>query len=277
MTALFSYRNYVDDEDCVLTNADIPVDGYPVDNLKLRGLGDYAAFGFLVDVIVEFSEARTFHIVAMLGGGSPRVNLKQVRVQIEPVGGGFTDVVDIEVLDETRILGETGQAVVFPDGLTLAVGERLRVTCWWFDSPSLIANPRAGRLWIGPAMFAQIQGDWVLGFRDSGVLDGTDGQNFVEQLGVRTRTLNLALAGPPRTLDMYGFEDGDTEVAVDRQCLQGMQMMAGLTGEVIVIPRIDNPLWVHRTIVYGHIESPYGIGHAAGPFWKGNFTVVEER
>jgi hypothetical protein len=277
MTALFSYRNYVDDPDCVLFENDFMVDGYPLDNLKIRGLGDQAVFANVVDVIVEFSIARTVHIVAMLGGGAPEVNFKRLRLDKKPVGGSFAEVVDIQLVDDCRILGETGQAAVFPDGLELLPGEQLRILCYWMDVDTSITQPRVGRMWIGPALFKPVKGDWSLAFRDSGALDATGGQNFVEEAGVRTRVLNVSLAGLPTTRDMFGFDDNDVEVIGDRQCLQGMQMIAGTTGEVIVIPRIDSPLWVHRTMVYGHIESPFGIGHASGPYWNSSLTVVEER
>lgn len=135
-----------------------------------------------------------------------------------------------------------------------------------------------GRLWVGDALVLPdgIDAGWQMAFRDSGSLDATDGQQWVQSPGVITRVLTIPLEGARDTETHWGFADG-SEAISNRMSLHALQHEAGVTGEVIAVARTSTATWVNRTMVYGHIDSPWAIGHSAGPFWGGSLTVVEER
>lgn len=135
-----------------------------------------------------------------------------------------------------------------------------------------------GRLWVGDALVLPdgIDAGWSMAFRDSGSLDATDGQQWVQSPGVITRVLTIPLEGARDTETHWGFADG-SEAISNRMSLHALQLEAGVTGEVIAVARTSTATWVNRTMVYGHIEQPWQIGHKAGPFWGGALTVIEER
>ena len=135
-----------------------------------------------------------------------------------------------------------------------------------------------GRLWAGPALFLPdgIDAGWQMGFRDSGTLDATAGQQWVESPGARTRVLNLPLEGARDTETTWGFADG-SGLVTNPMSLNALQLEAGTTGEVIAIARTSTQQWIRRCAIYGHIEQPFAIGHKAGPYWGTSLTVVEER
>ncbi|MFA5589789.1 MAG: hypothetical protein WDA70_03600 [Lysobacteraceae bacterium] len=135
-----------------------------------------------------------------------------------------------------------------------------------------------GRLWVGDALVLPdgIDAGWSMTFRDSGSLDATDGQQWVQSPGVITRVMTIPLEGARDTETHWGFADG-SEAISNRMSLHALQLEAGVTGEVIAVARTSTATWVNRTMVYGHIDSPWAIGHSAGPYWGGSLTVVEER
>lgn len=141
-----------------------------------------------------------------------------------------------------------------------------------------VSTVRFGRLWIGDALVLPdgVDAGWSMSFRDSGSLDATDGQQWVESPGVITRVLTVPLEGARKTELHWGFADGATDIT-NQMSLNALQLEAGTTGEVIAIARTQSDLWVSRTMVYGHIDQPWAIGHTAGPYWGGTLTVVEER
>ncbi|MCX7563784.1 delta-60 repeat domain-containing protein [Xanthomonadaceae bacterium XH05] len=136
----------------------------------------------------------------------------------------------------------------------------------------------SARLWIGDALVLPdgIDAGWSMGFRDSGSLDPTDGQQWIESPGVRTRVLSIPLDGARETETVWGFADGASSIT-NRMSLHALQMECGTTGEVIAVARTGTALWTRHSAVYGHIEQPWQIGHKAGPFWGGALTVIEER
>lgn len=133
------------------------------------------------------------------------------------------------------------------------------------------------RLWIGESVdFNEgIDASWRMGFRDSGGLDASAGGQHYEAEGVRTRLLHVSLSAQ-NTAKAWGMADADADVGQDAS-LHDLQMEAGTTAEVIVIPRTSTEAWIKRTAVYGHIDSPWEIEHQSGPNWRAAFTVEQER
>lgn len=190
------------------------------------------------------------------------------------VGGTWTEVGSVNAaVVQARVAYLPAHLVVHLTQPVSASGQ-IRV-----EFPDSDTTPvRFGRLWISDALVLPdgIDAGWQMGFRDSGSLDATDGQQWVQSPGVITRVLTIPLEGERDTETHWGFADG-SEAITNRMSLHALQMEAGTTGEVIAVARTSTDLWTQRTTVYGHIEQPWAIGHTAGPYWGGSLTVVEER
>ena len=133
------------------------------------------------------------------------------------------------------------------------------------------------RVWVGDAVVLDdgIDSGWTMGFADSGSIDATAGQQWVESAGVRTRVLTIPLEGGRDTETVWGFsEDG---IADGRPSLHALQFEAGTTGEVLAVARMATASWIRHSAVYGHIDQPWAIGHKAGTYWGSTIKVVEER
>ena len=154
-----------------------------------------------------------------------------------------------------------------------------RFRLYWLPAdPGLSDHELAfARLYIGEAIDLDrgIDAKWRLGFRDSGKLDASAGQQFFEDVGVRTHTLSLTLSAVP-TVVAWGMTD-DSEQIITYDNLHALQLEAGTTGEVIFIPRTLTGLWIQNAAVYGHIANPWEIEHQAGPNWYASFAIEEER
>jgi len=133
------------------------------------------------------------------------------------------------------------------------------------------------RVWIGDAVMLGdgVDAGWSMSFVDSGSIDATSGQQWVESVGVRTRVLTIPLEMGRETETVWGFVDAG--IADGRASLHALQLEAGTTSEVLAIARTSTTSWVRHTAVYGHIEQPWSIGHKTGPYWGSTLTVVEER
>lgn len=132
------------------------------------------------------------------------------------------------------------------------------------------------RLWIGPALELPngIDAAWSMSFADTGTLEASEGQQFYARTGVRQRLLSLSLTGID-TKTAWGMSDADLAISTYNN-LHQLQLDAGTTGEVIVIPRTQTPAWIRRVSLYGHITREWSIEHQAGPNWRASFTVAEE-
>lgn len=205
-------------------------------------------------------------VIALLGLSAP---LGTIKVEWRRNSGILTWA---ELFTE-RVTPETETVVRLLDQ-PIPADSIVRITY----TSSITGTFTLGRLWIGDALVLPdgIDAGWSMGFRDSGSLDPTDGQQWIESPGVRTRVLSIPLDGARETETVWGFADGASSIT-NRMSLHALQMECGTTGEVIAVARTGTALWTRHSAVYGHIEQPWQIGHKAGPFWGGALTVIEER
>lgn len=133
------------------------------------------------------------------------------------------------------------------------------------------------RIYVADALILPdgVDAQWALVVDDNGTLEPSAGLQWYESPGVRTRRLDVTLSQMP-TVVAFGFDEGATTANVV-PCIQDMQLAAGATGEVVVIPRASNGLWIRRAAVYGHLDRVPTIRHVAGPNFSSAFTVIEER
>lgn len=122
-----------------------------------------------------------------------------------------------------------------------------------------------------------VDGNWSMGADDSGTLDDSDGQQWYENKGVRTRRLNVSVSNMNSEKAFgFGLVSGD-EVPTGRPSFQELQIMAGKTGDVYVVPRTNSGIAIRRLGVYGHLANVPTISHQAGDNFTTSFTVIEER
>ena len=281
MAGLLAWRNYIDSATLSSTSAIDPA--HPLANLKLRGLSRgmrvTSGAGFTITANFAAADALDLGVIALLGLN--RRNGERfsgtMTIQRSTNGSTWSTLDTVSISDNARSSLPANFIYPLAAGAWSASGwPWLRVT-WATGGTELGA---LARLWAGPALVLPdgVDAGWQMGFRDSGSLDATDGQQWVASPGVRTRVLTIPLESARDTETTWGFSDtAGTFVAADRMSLQALQLEAGTTGEVIACPRTSSPLWAHRAGVYGHIEQPWAIGHQSGPYWGAGLTVVEER
>lgn len=134
-----------------------------------------------------------------------------------------------------------------------------------------------GRVYVANALIVPdgVDVGWSLDVDDAGTVDASEGRQWYEERGKRTRRLGFAVSLRESTA-VFGFAEGATS-ASDVPSFQAMQMLAGATGEVVVIPRSGTELLVRRLAVYGHLERPLEIRNRSGLHFDVSGRVIEER
>lgn len=278
MAALIAWENLIDN--AVLTvKADTVVNAdFPLANLQLRGLADRC----------EFSSGVTAKLYADLGAGHPGVALIAL-LGIGPVTDVYFTVtlnVYSSVDDSTYTHRGTfylgaRPATNLPMNLYAALSAKITDRYLRCDLTPAGGFPmHLGRLWAGPvlSMADGIDAGWAMTFRDTGSVDETSGSQWVATTGVRTRVLNVPVEAFLDTEIAWGI-DGTTHAALadDPPSFIRLMFEAGVTGEVIAIPRTLSQAWMHRAGVYGHVDRTWQIGHKSGPYFGSSFSVIEER
>lgn len=149
-----------------------------------------------------------------------------------------------------------------------------------FDAPDSETFLQAGRLWIGDALELPgavnggVRSQWSISTIDSGNLDASAGlQTYAARRGIYRRVGMDILCDD---VTAFGF-DSEATIHYGPPSLSALQMEAGTTGELIALPRSDTGPWTQSIGIYGHLERPFDIQHVAGPNYRANLTVVEER
>lgn len=277
MAALIAYRNLIDR--ATLTDGGYGIDpNHPIENLQQRGLAQYcaASSGSTLVIDAAFDDYRTIHLVGILGvSGHINGGIAGIfRVYTSNDGLAWTQQAELTFVEVDPVIDSIPRNVfiAFPAGVS-ALHLRVEAGFSGIDGAAQIA-----RLWVGPALALPdgIDAGWQMAFRDTGTLDATAGGQWVESPGTRTRVLHVPLEGARDTSVAWGFQDGDS-VASGAESLFGLQMTAGLTGEVIALPRTSSTIWMRYAGVYGHVETSWSIGHIAGPCWGSTIQIAEER
>lgn len=278
MAALIAWENLIDN--AVLTvKADTTVDAnFPLSNLQERGLAARCVF----------SSGVTAKLYADLGVGHTGVALISL-LGIGPADGEYF-AVTLNVYSSaddstythrgTFYLGAK-PATNLPMNLYAALAATITDRYLRIDlSPPAGFPMFLGRLWAGPVLSLTdgIDAGWSMSFRDTGDMAETAGSQWVATTGVRTRVLNVPVEAFASVETAWGI-DGTTHdpLANDPPSFLRLMFEAGITGEVIAIPRTLSQAWMHRAGVYGHIERNWSIGHKSGPYFGSSFSVIEER
>lgn len=286
MSAIICYRNFIDDPDVTLSlAAGAPLDGFPLDNLRARQLArstrleldDGAPFPMPPSIVIDLGAQRSVDLIALIGINSTEFGEGDVGVEYSADGirwefATATCPSDFGAPDLPRSVLVRGRPVSGGSRLTTRF---LRIQPSWATAD---AYREIGRLYIADSieLTQGCEESWTLGSRDYGVLDRSAGLQYYADRRTRGRVLTMPMSAI-ETSTAFGFVDGAT-VAANAPSLDDLINYAGSTGDVIVAPRADNPLWLRRTGIYGHLtDDSLRIEHLSGPYFACTLTVEEER
>lgn len=274
MSALIAYRNLADSWPFNIDGGpgtnNQPLVGYPLANIKQRQLASVSRITNL-DV----------------GSGNPlwipfaplapvTANLVVVYGNI-PLGVGVEGTLDSgSVVTFSTDYSDIGLPPISFFLIPASYGDVVKVTLEY----GLVFPPdyiELARVYVANALVVPqgVDATWSLGADDAGSLEASFGRQWYEAAGIRTRRLSVSLAAISTEI-AFGYAEGAGS-ASDVPSIQAMQIQAGTTGEVIVIPRAGSGLWIRRAAVYGHFERMPAIRHRDGPLYSTDFTVIEER
>lgn len=307
IASIVSYRNWVDSVYTTITpkafdlstndwvDATV-IDGYPLSNLNTRQLGQTYRMmnqdpstldSLLPGFEIDFGYARGIDVIALLNcntidkahfGVSANGDMA-IHIATSNDGvtwSGWSMVASPSDNITYRIAGAI--AGVPEDGGDSAgsiVTRYLRVYFTWDLSDNFF---EAGRLWIGDSIRALdgVDALWGMDFIDAGEVTATKGGQYYDNTGVRSRVLTCSYTNLP-CLCAYGREDlatsGDRQ---DVSSFQGMQLVAGTTGDLIIVPRTDTDYWIIDTLIYGHLAHSFSIQRQPGSQYAVNNLVINE-
>lgn len=282
MGAIIAYRNFVDSATLSI-GLGSAVAGFPVSNLKVRQLSTVgkitpAPFARL-DCDLGAVKDR-IQLIAFVGAnsdpyGTPGPYPRDFRLTHSTDNATWSS----GILSTTRMgldLARMGLSPLSALVLQTPISARyLRLDLsWWMSSSSY----SAGRLWVSDAVYLPegTSDNWTVGAIDRGALDLSAGGQAVASVATKLRKLSVSLTKLNADL-AFGYPLDGGGAAGDTASIQGMQMVAGNTGEVIVIPRTSDSVFVQRLGIYGHVLNEYPIRKLPGDNYAVDLTVVEER
>jgi len=274
--AVISYVNYADQAGLFIDDG--PTEpGYPVSHLKLRQLSSTCRFGDTLNpanIRIDFGVTRAPRLIGLLNcnwrvsdGSGPKMRIDYWN------GFTFVAAATLSLTDPVGFRHQRHALIVLPSPISAQIW---RIQPLWTLGGTHDPFFEAGRVWAGNALILpkSIQAKWTSDIDDSGVLAPSADRQYWEDPGVRARVLRCTAR--LSTMEAYGFNEDDS-TAADVPSIDDLRYTVGRTGEVIVIPRAQSPLWINRTAIYGHFSKPPPLPHEAGPNYTTTFDVVQER
>lgn len=272
--AIISYRNDVDP--AVLSGGATAEFGLA--NLKVRALSTVWRNNVAgaTPLVVDFGAPKVIRLFAMANTNARFDAVNATKIEYSANGSAWTDT-------GVQWAREGQQPAKAKDlaGMLLAVLPGINARYWRITPAWARVDGatyyEAGRLWLGDAIVIPegVEAGWSRGFTDAGRLDFAAGLEAYEDPRPRARAISFSFSLlPPETA--YGFTE-DAASSGATPSFDGLQMEAGLTGEVIAVPITRTPLWARRTGVYGHIADSWQIRHQDGPLYATDLRVIEER
>lgn len=284
MGALIAYRNWSDGAGSVAPWTfnyalgypdDLqPVTGYPAENVRTRQLAHVARFerkpggavtGPCAVELVAAGSALPVRVVMVIGYGLPSA------IMYKPSGSSYVSTPIVSGYQSHLAIPAQGFAFI-PAGTDV---ESIRL--YWDDLP--IDYYEIGRIIVADALeFSEgVDARWSLAADDPGELGASKGRQWYESPMPRTRRLSVSV-GIMDSVQAFGIdENGVTSSSAPIPSIQDLQMHAGNTGEVVLVPRTGPGQWAYRAGVYGHLERPPIIQHLTGPHYATSLVAVEER
>lgn len=156
---------------------------------------------------------------------------------------------------------------------------RLRINAGGLGS----GNPvKLGGIWISNAVELPlgVDADWSWGVHSAGTIAVSRGGQSFAQPAPALRTLRATFSGKLDARLAFGVGAPVSDIGVQRESewLSDAATHLATTGNCILIPRANDPEWVKRTAIYGHLNGqPLRIDHLAGDNYRATLEVIEER
>lgn len=248
-----------------------PVAGFPAENLHIRQLSEKTRFGLTSPADTDCSvkllypsgmTGRAMNLICVLGPNPPDSIVWQNESEsgtLFPIAQSFMQIrnplTTMYAFPEIKRVGSIELVWDIPPS-----GDYFELT--------RIYGTFALNIQIG------VDGNWSLDIKDTGDLDTSEGEQWYESKGVRTRRLNVSTSA--LSVD-EAFSDETTFSFYDNPSIYDMMLEAGTTGDVIIIPRSSTGKWISRLAIYGHLQDMPQIRHLSADLFATSFTVVEER
>lgn len=270
MSALISYRNLAD----TVTLAGSVIAGYPLANLQKRQLSSKCRMTYGNAITLTFTAPVQPDVVALLGTNCTMSN-SAIRTEYSDDGSSWM-ALPLVYLNDGGVLSLPRH--LYADISTVAAHRYWRITPY-LEAMNGATYVEMSRLWLGPAIVLDkgVDSNWSLSFDDAGSLDASRGRQYYEEPGTRTRVLRVSISKMPSDI-AFGYA-ANAASAADVPSIQGLQMEAGVTGEVIALPRTSSVLAMRRMGVFGHVDpnDRPAINHIDGDVYSTQFSVVGER
>lgn len=285
MAGLISYRNLVDLSSTVITATGTVAPDFPLTNLRVRQLSTVTRISrvSLQTMQLEIFLDRGVGAPNIVGGVAAVIGINAVAGSPQPLAlsvGSSTTASGYVGIGGTLSFVDAGVPAL-PQSIfceiTGTIQRYLRVAAQWFVGAG-VTYGSIGRLWLGPAIVIDggVDDQWELDYVDPGAIVSSSGGQVYERPKPRRRVLRCNLSSL-KSKHAFGMTAGVS--GGDVPSLQGLQMEAGLTGEVIVVPRSSSDLWNRRAAIYGHLDSS-GRGSIVkneGDNYSTSLIVIEER
>ncbi len=281
MAGLLAWENLIDAPDTALSVKPNGIEdpAFPLANLQKRGKADAFrpnATGELFFTAM-FGGNRKVNLVSLLGVQANKADFSGIEIKVQSwftFDSSWHDIPESIVTGIAPLLRETmGEGIDIHIPIPAGDYDRLRVVV----TGEVVA---IARLWISAALVLAdgIDAGWAMPFTDSGTLDKTAGNQWIESTGIRSRALRIPLESAANTTELaWGIDSTTHDFLPDNPpSLFRLAMEAGATGEVIALPRTLSQAWMRKTGIYGHIEQTWDINHHAGQYFGASLVVVEE-
>ena len=137
----------------------------------------------------------------------------------------------------------------------------------------------AARLVIGYGVLAKTTAKpgFSVGLDDQGLISESAGGQWIEQKGARADVMQVNWS-PVESDLAHAITIGGGSALLNRGNFLEARHALGATSECVLIPRLTSPLWIKRTAIHGHLQSPLEIEHIEGSNeqYSVRATVVEE-
>ena len=291
MGAAISYRNFADAATVTVNSPGSFDASFPASNMKTRTLsvvakingvtnGVTGSFTLIVDLGANYASIPRPTLFGLFGTNLAFVPAYGARASSISAAYSNNPAGPFSALPGTGTTVTDNADMEFPGANITIASAVAPVAARYYRLNCLISTADAfvqiGRLWVGDTLKAPsgIDAGWSMSVVDPGRLDTSyGGQVYADK---RTRLRKLSMSFVVQTPQAFGFDDG-AALADNIPSMQGLQLYCGSTGELVAIPRADDPLYIRRTGLYGHLESPFDIRHLAGANYAVAMDVIEER
>lgn len=278
--ALFSFENFADS--ATLSSTTGIVASLPLSNLKDRRIALKARTTNILsgfNINADLLSPKKVRILGLIGANVTKSVDAGINVVVTASNTGFG--VAPLILDESFFVNDR-----FPYGINPSLfaiinsGQGVTARYWeltYFWNTVGFNYYEAGRLWVGDGILLPdgVENDWSQTIKDPSTISRSRGQQVYADVKQRYRKLNFSLGSLSKKIVF-----GDPDVSPMPLHFQQMFLTAGVTGEVLVIPRcgnnsVDENQFINRTAAYGVFSEEHTVRKEPGDNYSVNLSIEE--